>query len=84
MSIDDGFVKLEDSGYRLDSTAGFISVSKSGIQKLATFGTWNEKSELRLDIRCWYGKDGLGKGVSLNKEEVHALRQILDKTDFGK
>lgn len=51
------------------------------VEKLVTMGYWS--GELRLDIRKW--KDGkLGKGISLDEEEVRRLRAALDKIEFGK
>ena len=68
--------------YHYERRAGYLSLAGE-YSKEATFGTWINIQERKLDIRRWKGNEYLG-GISLSENEVRALRRILDETDFGK
>ena len=81
----DRFIDPQDAGYRQRRVAGIISVSPAGkITKKVTLGEWEGVQELRLDIRKWDENDNMGKGITLNEDEVRVLRRILAETDFGR
>lgn len=65
--------------YHLEKRCVVLSES-AGVTKEVTLGYW--RGELRLDIRKWENGE-LGKGISLTEEEVHKLRDALDKILFG-
>ena len=76
-------VSLPESGYTLKKTLGVLSApTKEGVDKRITLGLWSGES--RLDIRKWQNGVYLGKGISLNEDEVRALRKALSETDFGR
>lgn len=58
---------------------GVLSKSASGWEKQLNLISWNER-ELKYDIREW-APDGqkMGKGVTLSKEELLALKELLNK-----
>lgn len=77
------FIPMSEAGYKLFRLAGHLCPSsKDGVDKRVTLGKWG--SELRLDIRRWQDGMNLGKGITLNEDEVRELRRILDEIDFGR
>ncbi|TRZ49415.1 hypothetical protein D4S03_08335 [bacterium] len=58
---------------------GVLSKSASGWVKELNLISWNER-EPKYDIREW-SPDGekMGKGVTLSKEELSALKELLNK-----
>jgi len=74
------FVSTEKAHYTLAKKVAELGHYKDGSTKDITLGYWF--GELRLDIRTW--KDGaLGKGITLNEEEVRLLRKALAEVNFG-
>ena len=61
---------------------GSLSESSKGWKKEIKLISWNQK-EAKYDIREW-SPDGekMGKGVTLSKEEVINLRDLLNKIDL--
>ena len=61
---------------------GVLSKSASGWAKELNLVSWNER-EPKYDIREW-APDGekMGKGVTLSKEELLALKELLNKTEL--
>ena len=59
-----------------------LSKSASGWEKELNLVSWNER-EPKYDIREW-APDGekMGKGVTLSKEELLALKELLNKTEL--
>ena len=55
--------------------------TKKGEQKRVSICDY--KGELRLDMRRWSTGGTMLKGISLDEDEVHRLRYILDNIDFG-
>jgi hypothetical protein len=78
------YISPADAGYEVESTVGVISTTPAGKTKRVTLGKWQGVQEPRLDIRKWDENLNLGKGITLNEDEVRALRRILENTDFGK
>ncbi|MCX4362597.1 MAG: PC4/YdbC family ssDNA-binding protein [Clostridia bacterium] len=62
---------------------GCLSESRKGWKKEIKLISWNQK-EAKYDIREW-SPDGekMGKGVTLSKEEVINLRDLLNKIDLN-
>lgn len=63
-------------------TYGSLSESSKGWKKEIKLISWNQK-EAKYDIREW-SPDGekMGKGVTLSKEEIINLRDLLNSMDI--
>ena len=61
---------------------GVLSKSASGWTNELNLISWNER-EPKYDLREW-SPDGqkMGKGVTLSKEELLALKELLNKTEL--
>ena len=68
--------------YEVVETYGSLSESSKGWKKEIKLISWNPK-EAKYDIREW-SPDGekMGKGVTLSKEEVINLRDLLNKINL--
>ncbi|MDE7215539.1 MAG: hypothetical protein K2O08_01900 [Clostridia bacterium] len=69
--------------YEVVETYGSLSESSKGWKKEIKLISWNQK-EAKYDIREW-SPDGekMGKGVTLSKEEIINLRDLLNKLDLN-
>ncbi|MDE6210646.1 MAG: hypothetical protein K2J75_07045 [Clostridia bacterium] len=69
--------------YEVVETYGSLSESSKGWKKEIKLISWNQK-EAKYDIREW-SPDGekMGKGVTLSKEEIINLRDLLNKIDLN-
>ena len=69
--------------YEVVETYGSLSESSKGWKKEIKLISWNQK-EAKDDIREW-SPDGekMGKGVTLSKEEIINLRDLLNKLDLN-
>jgi hypothetical protein len=61
---------------------GALSKSESGWEKQLNLISWNDRDP-KYDLRDW-SPDGekMGKGVTLSKEELHALKQLLNNIEL--
>lgn len=68
--------------YEVVENYGSLSESSKGWKKEIKLISWNQK-EAKYDIREW-SPDGekMGKGVTLSKEEIINLRDLLNKIDL--
>lgn len=67
---------------KIIETFGTLSEQTNGWKKKLTLVSWNGK-EPKYDIRSWDTETArCGKGITLTKEELYALKDILNKTDF--
>ncbi|MDE5655377.1 MAG: hypothetical protein K2I46_07220 [Clostridia bacterium] len=68
--------------YEVVENYGSLSESSKGWKKEIKLISWNQK-EAKYDIREW-SPDGekMGKGVTLSKEEVINLRDLLNKINL--
>ena len=68
--------------YDIIDSYGLISESSKGWTKELKLTSWNDR-EPKYDIREW-SPDGekMGKGITLNKDELKALRDVLNKMDL--
>jgi len=61
---------------------GVLSKSASGWTKEVNLMSWNDR-EPKYDIREWSSdREKRGKGVTLSKEELLALKELLNKTEL--
>ncbi|HIT18307.1 MAG TPA: hypothetical protein IAB57_01685 [Candidatus Fimivivens faecavium] len=69
--------------YEVVEKIGLLSESPRGWTKELNLISWNER-EPKYDLREW-SPDGerMGKGITLTKEDLLALRRILSKLDLG-
>ena len=62
---------------------GNLSESK-GWKKQLTYTSWNNHAP-KFDIRSWTeDHSSMTKGITLNKEELMKLKEILNTVDFDK
>ena len=68
--------------YQVVETYGSLSESNKGWKKEIKLISWNQK-EAKYDIREW-SPDGekMGKGVTLSKEEIVRVRDLLKQINL--
>ena len=73
---------MPDIKYEILKKVGTLSKSASGWAKELNLISWNDR-EAKYDIRDW-SSDGskMGKGVTLSKEELLALRELLNSLEL--
>ena len=73
---------MADIKFEITKRIGVLSKSSKGWAKELNLISWNER-EPKYDIREW-SPDGqtMGKGVTLSKEEMIALRDLLNNMDL--
>ena len=74
---------MSDIKFEITKKIGVLSKSDKGWTKELNLVSWNDR-EPKYDIREWSQEhDKMGKGVTLSKEELKALKQVLDKLDLA-
>jgi hypothetical protein len=73
---------MPDIKFEIIKKIGVLSKTAKGWAKELNLISWNDR-EPKYDIREW-SPDGqtMGKGVTLSKDELAALRELLDKMDL--
>jgi hypothetical protein len=73
---------MSEIKYEIIKKVGLISKSGSGWAKELNLISWNDR-EPKYDIRDW-SADGakMGKGITLSKEELLALRELLNTMEL--
>jgi len=68
--------------YEILEKVGVLSTSASGWSKELNLISWNDR-EAKYDLRDW-SADGskVGKGVTLKKEELSALKDLLNAMEL--
>ena len=65
--------------FAIIETLGGLSTSSKGRTKEPNLISWNGR-EPKYDLREWSPEhDKMGKGVTLSKDELEALKDILEK-----
>jgi hypothetical protein len=73
---------MADIKFEIKVAAGILSESSKGWKKELNLISWNDK-EAKYDIRDWdLEHKKMGKGVTLNVEELKKLREILNGMDL--
>lgn len=68
--------------FEIKETVGAISQSPKGWNKELNLISWNGK-EPKYDLRDWAPEhEKMGKGVTLNVEELKVLRDLLNGLDL--
>lgn len=73
---------MSEIKYEIIKKVGVLSTSASGWAKELNIISWNDR-DAKYDLRDWSG-DGskMGKGVTLSKEELLALRELLNSIEL--
>ena len=73
---------MADFKFDIKTTLGTISENSKGWKREVNVMTWNNK-KAKVDIREWDDKhEQMGKGITLNKEELKQLKDILNQIDI--
>lgn len=73
---------MADIKFEIINTLGVFSEGSKGWQKEINLVSWNERKP-KIDIRDWGPDHGkMGKGITLNKEELKKLKELLDNIDI--
>ena len=73
---------MSEIKYEIIKKIGILSKSASGWAKELNLISWNER-EAKYDLRDWSADGGkMGKGVTLSKEELLALKELLNKIEL--
>lgn len=69
---------MADIKYETIETLGVLSENAKGWKKELTLVSWNGQ-EPKYDLRDWAPEhEKMGKGITLNKEEIEILKDILN------
>ena len=73
---------MSEIKYEIIKKVGVLSKAASGWAKEVNLISWNDR-EPKYDLRDW-SADGvkMGKGVTLSKEELLALRELLNTIEL--
>jgi hypothetical protein len=73
---------MADIKYEIVKKVGVLSKANSGWTKELNLISWNDR-EPKYDLRDW-SADGskMGKGVTLSKDELLALKELLNNMEF--
>lgn len=68
--------------YEIEKEIAVLSENPKGWTKELNLISWNER-EAKYDIREWAPEhEKMGKGVTISKEEIVALRNALNKLEL--
>jgi hypothetical protein len=68
--------------YEIKKNLGVIGEGTKGWKKEVNMVSWNDRKP-KLDIRDWdETHEKMGKGVTLNKNEVMELKKLLEIVEF--
>jgi len=73
---------MSEIKFEIIKKVGVLSKTASGWEKQLNLMRWNDRDP-KYDIREW-APDGekMGKGVTLSKEELMALKELLNKMEL--
>lgn len=75
---------MADIKFEIKETTGVLSESAKRWKKELNLISWNDK-EAKYDIRDWDSEHKkMGKGVTLNIDELKALKEILNGMELLK
>jgi hypothetical protein len=73
---------MDDIDYEIVMQIGVLSQSASGWTKEVNLISWNGRAP-KYDIRDWSpGHQKMGRGVTLSREELLALRDLLNSWEL--
>ena len=69
---------MSEIKYEIIKNIGVLSKSGSGWTKELNLISWNDR-DAKYDLRDWSpDREKMGKGVTLSKEELSALKELLN------
>ena len=72
----------DDFSFKITESFGVLSESKAGWKTELNMVSWGDRPA-KYDIRSWSpDHQKMGKGVTMTKEEISALRDLLNKLDL--
>ena len=73
---------MAEINYEILKKVGVLSTSASGWAKELNLISWNDRAP-KYDLRDWSADhEKMSKGVTLSKEELLALKELLDTIDL--
>jgi hypothetical protein len=73
---------MSEIKYEIIKKVGVLSTSASGWAKELNLISWNDR-EPKFDLRDWSADSTkMGKGVTMSKEELLALRELLNTIEL--
>lgn len=73
---------MSDIKYEIIKQIGILSKTEKGWAKELNLISWNDR-EPKYDIREWSpDREKMGKGVTLSKEELLALKELLNRVNL--
>jgi hypothetical protein len=73
---------MSDIKYEIIKQIGVLSKTEKGWAKELNLISWNDR-DAKYDIREWSpDREKMGKGVTLSKEELLALKELLNKIEL--
>ena len=73
---------MADIKFEIKETVGVIAESAKGWKKELILISWNGK-EAKYDLREWAPKhEKMGKGVTLTKDELKLLKELLNSMEI--
>lgn len=73
---------MADLKFEITRSLGVLSEGSKGWQKEINLVSWNSRKP-KIDIRDWAPEhEKMGKGVTLNYEELKKLKEFLDGIDL--
>jgi len=73
---------MADIKFEITKTLGVLSEGSKGWQKEINLVRWNDRKP-KIDIRDWGTEhEKMGKGITLNNEELKKLKVLLDSIDL--
>ncbi len=73
---------MSEIKYEIVKKIGVLSKSASGWAKELNLMSWNDR-DAKYDIREWSpDREKMGKGVNLSREELLALKELLNNIEL--
>ena len=73
---------MSEIKYEIVKKIGVLSKAGSGWTKELNLISWNDR-DAKYDIRDWSADGGkMGKGITLSKEELLALKELLNNIEL--
>jgi hypothetical protein len=73
---------MADIKYEIVKPIGLLSKAGSGWTKELNLISWNDR-EPKYDLRDWSADhEKMGKGVTLTRDELIALKELLDRMEL--
>lgn len=75
---------MAELNFQIDEVLGVLSENKDGWRKELTLIRWNNRAP-KFDLRSWEPNyEAMTKGITLTKDELVKLRDVLNQVDFDK